>query len=207
MSSELDALEKKRSSVSFASIDEYNGIREGIKNIDTRLYYLRQQINSVLGAMSRILKKTYHNKEDALISGYVNSPYSAFMQDRENKIRNLLIKTLVMIKDNALDMDKKSILKLEEILDRLDELNQCRSEIDELDKKMNELKEKDAMLMEKEELNKETEKEARSMEKKIDQARLAEQTIISSIENAKQQIIDSKKKIAELVSEMFGKEI
>ncbi|MBI5332392.1 MAG: hypothetical protein HZB65_02380 [Candidatus Aenigmarchaeota archaeon] len=207
LSNELNSLEKKKDSISLISLDEYRDTRSSIKHLDTRMSYLRQQISSVLGSMSRILKRAYHNKEDALISEYIQSPYDAFMQDRENKIRNVLIKTLVMTKDNELDIDKKSILKLEETLDKLDELNQCRNEIDELDKRMSELSNKEGMLSEKEDLNKNAEKEIRSTEKKIDLARAREQDIKQMIEDAKQQITENKKKTASLISDLAGKEI
>ncbi|MFH0837551.1 MAG: hypothetical protein V1870_05455 [Candidatus Aenigmatarchaeota archaeon] len=207
LTNDLNSLEKKRKDVSFTDLDEYGDVRTNIKNIDTRLSYLRQQISSVFGAVTRILKRAYHNKEDELISEYINSPYDAYMVDRDNKIRNLLIKTLIMTKDNELDIDKKSLSKIEEVLEKLDELNQYRKEIDGLNEKMDKLRKNETVLSEKEGINREAEKEMKNVEKRVDQARNDEQNIIKNIENAKLEIIDNKKKKAELVSSMFGKEI
>ena len=205
LSTEFGELESKKRSISFIDTSELRGLRSEIKHIDTRLSYLRQQVNSEFSGASRILKRIYHKDTNVMIENYISSPYEAFMQDGDNKIRLVLLKALVMVKDGKADADKKTLDKIEILIEKLDELSQYREEIKKLDADMSSMKEKEQKISENESANKKFEKEIKEIEHASLNCKKAEESARDKIKLGHEGIADRKKKIAEAVCLIFGK--
>lgn len=206
LSNQFIDLENKKKSIIFIDLTAFSSVRSDIKNIETRVSYLKQQISSEFGAFSKILKRIYHKEKDDFIENYIDNPYKAFMEDKQNNVRSLLLKTIIMIKDGKIEVDRKIVVKLEDLIEKLDELSQYRNEIYELEVKLNSLRDLEQALSEKEQLNKKYEKDIESINKSIENSKFLQQSIENNIEKTQQNIEKDKLKSAELTSSLFNED-
>ncbi|GEM_PF-3757245 len=206
LSNELINLENNRRGINFLDLSEFSSIRPDIRRIETRISYLKQQISSEFGAFSKILKRIYHKEKDSFIENYIENPFEAFMEDSQNNIRSLLLKTIIMIKDGKIEVDRKITGKLEDLTERLDELGQYRQEIYDLETKSKSLKENESILSEKEHLNKKYERDIENINRSVENSKRLQLTIENDIEKTQQNTEKNKLKAVELASSLFDEE-
>ncbi|MBI4895701.1 MAG: hypothetical protein HY831_04375 [Candidatus Aenigmarchaeota archaeon] len=206
LSNELITLENNKRAINFIDLSEFSSIRPDIKKIETRVSYLKQQISSEFGAFSKILKRIYHKEKDSFIENYIENPFEAFMEDSQNNVRSLLLKTIIMIKDGKIEVDKKIIGKLEDLTEKLDELSQYRKEVYDLESKSKSLKEKEQILTENEQLNRKYEKDIESINRSIENSKRIQLTIENDIEKTQQNIEKNKLKSVESASALFDED-
>ncbi len=206
LSDEIKILEKKKNSIGFEDTSGVEEIKKKISRIDTRLSYIRQEINSNFSGVSRILKRAYHGKEDNLIEGYIKSPYDAFMRD-DGRIRSVLLKTLVMVKDDKIDVEKKSLAKIETLIERMDEMSEYKKEIESLENELRLIRESERIVSNREEKNKIARKEIVDIEKRMASCKLSENNSRMEIEKASEDIVKNKQEIARSVSIILDQDI
>jgi len=203
---------KKLSDIEFFDIKELDEANASIGKLDLERRRIYQKIDSTLGSITRYLKKFSHksqNKTDiSIMKAYIENPHKAFLEDDNNRIRDILLRLIIFVKDERIEIESKSVQKIESVLAEIDSLAQEKKRMMEITEEIEEIRQRiDSELIPKEEKNKENLKLKKHLEKSIEKNQETMQKFGTDNESMRNSIASLKKSLGMKLSDLLKEKL
>jgi len=207
-------LKKRKEGMNIEDLSELESLREKLKDLIKKRREFKHRIETDFSSVARLLKKyryheQYSSKRDVkLLDEYIEQPHEAFLADDDMKIKKFLDEAVLLATSGDIDIDVKTIQRVETIFDNFDDLKKMKEEDAEITQEMEAIQ----RVIEKEWLpkvnhNDMVERRIREMDGRIGKNEAEHLNLLKEKTEKEQKIADAKLRIAEMLKDFSGVEV
>jgi chromosome segregation ATPase len=211
---EIVELKKMKENLSVEDLSELEDLREKLKTLIIKKREIKNKIETDFSSIARLLKKyryyeQYGLKSDMkLLELYINEPYDAFLTDEDLKIKKLLENAVLAATAGDIDVDVKTIQRVEGIFDNFDEFKKMKENDAGLSEEIHELQETiQKEWLPRAEHNKAIEKKLREIDARIAEHENEHMKLLGEKSGDEKQLSDAKARLGEMLTEFSGVDV
>ncbi len=211
---EIVELKKMRENYAFNDLTELERLREELKQLAERRSQFKERVTSDFISVSRLLKKYRHHEhfalksDERLLDMYIFEPYDAFLLDDGLKVRKFFEAAALLATSGEIDIDVKTVQKLDYLVDNVDRLAELRETDSEIKQQMEGLEESITRdWLPKAEHNRSIEKQLASIESEVLELEKNHLQTLGRIKENEEKAEELRKQLGETLGEFASMEL